>query len=363
MENFSLYVILAISITAVLALFATGMSLYLFLRDTGPPRPLAMKTVLAADKHNVTYGASSSDVYVGAQRIKNGTTVNGHLFATGTSFAVVDQMQNSKLFVVTRTGVKPISQPSQTPLHALHPIIQVNVINEETVRSSFNRYLPIINPGAYGLDILGTLSGVSNNILDKVGSLGLPEINAADFDKTVPELVQDSSFSELLLGTLQHFTSDTKFTLHDFIYITYRPRIFYKTTTSPTVTITFPVGVIFQSFYAWSVDGTDIMTITSIEGASKGDAYVLRALSKTTNLIEKNDVHYIVLSDGNTLLAEVLVGFDGSNITVDANGRPVATVTVTAPDPVKDIGPEASGFACFYCARMRSILVSGYPSI
>ena len=357
-----LYVL--VSIALVFALFASACVIYGFIKGNGPPRPLAMKTVLASDKQNVTYGAKSTDLFIGSQRVKNGVTVNGHYYATGTVFSVVNQLQESKIFEVTATGVKPVSHPAETPLTAAHPIIQVDAINEDTVRSAFNQYSnAIIFPGAYGRDILGTLSGVSNNVLDKVGLLDLPEIEASQFNTAVPGLVQDSSFSELLLGTLQYFKPSPKYTIHDFIYATNRSALFYNKATTPTVTITFPLGFIFQSYYTWSIDNTDIMTIQTAEGAANGDSYVLRGISKITNLIEKNDVNYIVLSTGRTLLAEVLVGFDGSTITLDSSNRPVVTVTVNAPDPVTDIGPQASGFACYYCVRLRGILVSGYPNL
>ena len=364
METTTLILFVMVVLALVFALFASGVIIYTFIKGNGPLRPLAMKTVLATDKQNVTYGAKNTELFVGAQRIKNGVTVNGHYYATGTTFAVVNQLQESKIFQVTATGVIPVSHQAETPLTASHPIIQMSVVNEDTVRSAFNQYnSAIIFPGAYGRDILGTLSGVSNNVLDKIGLLDLPEIDASQFNTSVPGLVQDSSFSEMLLGTLQYFKTAPAYTIHDFIYATNRSALFYNKATTPTVTVTFPIGVVFQSYYAWSIDNTDIMTITTTEGAANGDSYVLRGISKITNLIEKNDTNYIVLSTGQTLLAEVIVGFDGSSITLDSSNRPVVTVTVNAPDPVVDIGPQAADFACYYCVRVRGILVSGYPNL
>jgi hypothetical protein len=363
MEPQTLILFILVSIALLFAFFATGMSLYLFMKGNGPIRPLAMKTVLAADKQNVTFGKSSTDVFVGPTKVKNGVTINGQLYVTGTVFAVVDQMQSSRLYEVTPTGVKPLTHAAETPLAARHPIIQVYDINEDTVRSSFNQFSGIINNGFFGRDILGSLSGVSNNILYKIGLLNLPEIDSSQFNTSTPGLIQDSSFSEMLLGTLQYFKTAPSYTMHDFVYLTYRSTIFYNAATTPTTTVSFPIGVIFQSSWTFSIDNANVMSMTSPEGSANGDHYVLRGLSTNTNLIKANDVNYVVLSTGRTLLAEILVGFNGADIQLDASGRPFVSISVNAPDPVADLGADASDFACYYTVRLRSILVSGFPAI
>lgn len=368
MEPILLGICITLGIVLLLACFASAMSLYIFLTFSTPPRPVTMKTAFSADRQNVTYGANpDKDVFVASQRVKNNTTINGHYFTTGTLFTVIDQLHGSKSFEVTDTGVKPMTNvPAQTQLIIRHPLVQCSEINEESLRSVFpNRamYDNVCFPGAYGLDILGTLSGVSNNILNKIGLLNLPEIDVAQFNAATPALVKDSSYAEILFGTLQYFNPSPKYFLHDFIYATYRPSFMYNKDTTPSVTAVFPMGTIFESYYQFSIDNTDMMTVSARQGQLNGDVYTLRGISKTTNLIKKTFTNYVVLSSGKTLIAEVVVGFDGTHITLDASGKPVVSVTVSAPDPVADLGAEAAGFTCFYCVRPHAILVSGFPTV